>query len=149
MASSLLASTYCSPACLHSRTQAQPCVSASVSGSILAKPLAALINKRPLFSAVHIKSLAHPSIPLSMSLRTRSPVIAKVSQTESKPDSKQEGQPPEENFYIAVTVSLTYVLKQMHRQCRCMHCLAGQTAQSELPLHESPHSSITAVFGAC
>ena len=48
-----------------------------------------------------------------MSRRTKSSVIAKVSQTESKLNSKQEGQPPEDNFYIAVTPSLTYVLKHI------------------------------------
>ena len=151
MASPLLASTYCSPACLHSRTQPQPSV--ATSGSILPKPVAALINKRPTpFSAVYNKSLARPSISFSMSRRTRSPVIAKVSQTESKPNSKQEGGPPEDNFYVVVTLCLTPVLKHLRKHHVCMQCLTSQQHSQELhklPLHDSLHSSVPAILQAC
>lgn len=151
MASPLLGSTYCSPACLRSRTQPQPSVSVSISGSILPKPVAAaLFNKRPTpFSAVHNRSLAHPSISFSMSRRTRSPVIAQVSQTESKPNSKSEGQPPEDNFYIAVTLCLTNVLKQLRQHQACMQCVTRQQHCQELhklPLHGSLHSSVPAIL---
>lgn len=128
MASLLLASTYCRPACWHSRTQPQSFVSVSVNGSTLPK-VAALINHRPTtVSAVHNKSLPRSSIPVSMSRRTRLLVTAKVSQTESKPNNKQGGQPPEDNFYVVVTLCLTYMLRQLHKDPRCMHCLARQTA---------------------
>lgn len=108
MASPLLASAYCSPACLHSRTQLRSSVCDSVSGRLSLTALSALIKKRPTaLSAFQNKTLAHPPTAFSMSRRMKSPVVAKVSQTESKTNSKQDGQPPDDNVYIAVTLCLT------------------------------------------
>lgn len=137
MARPLVASTYCSPACLHSRTQPQPFVAVSVSGSILPKSAALIKTRSTAVSAV--QSLAHPSISFSMSRRTRSPVVAKVSQTESKPNNKQEGQPPEDNFYIVVILCLTYMLKLLHKHHQHKHWLTRQIAQCKYPLLDSLH----------
>lgn len=111
MASALRASTDCSPACFRTRTQLRCLAPAGSGGSKLHKPVNALIsNKLTPLSTIHQKDLARQqkdlarhSQPFRMS-RRKWTVVAKVSQTESKSSSKQEGQPPEDNVYIAVTL---------------------------------------------
>ena len=61
--------------------------------------------------------MAHHSARFGMLRRAKLSIVAKVSQTESKPNSTQEGQPPEDNFYIVVTLCLTYALERIAQTC--------------------------------
>lgn len=125
MASSLRASTHCSPACFRTRNRLRCVAPAGVGGSKLHIVDALISNKPTLPSTTHQKDLARHSKPFRMSRRTWT-VVAKVSQTKSKSNSKQEGQPPEDNVYIAVTLGShgrfsTMCTRHASMMDRCFH----------------------------
>ena len=102
MADILRGSAYRVSACSCIRIGSRRSAPALVSGIVSAAPLQVLIKHKNILPFV-CRSSAHRSQSGKMLRRKSASVVAKVSQAESKSDSKQEGQPgPDDNAYVLV-----------------------------------------------